>query len=184
MSLQRKPDTDDWKRGGPDAPVKLVEYGDFQCPFCGAAYPELKKLEAELGDELQFIFRHFPLTRVHLYAQLAAEAAEAAGSQGRFWEMHDALYENQDDLEPGAVLAYAAGLDLDVRRFASELEDHRHLPKIRRDFMDGVRSGVNGTPTFFINGALYRGPSTADALHAAIDGREGEAYEPMTDLSY
>jgi protein-disulfide isomerase len=183
MTLQREPDAKDWKRGRQDAPARLIEYGDFQCPFCGAAYPELKKLEADLGDGLLFIFRHFPLTRVHPNAQLAAEAAEAAGSQGRFWDMHDLLYENQEDLEPGSVLTYAAELELDLRRFARELEDHRHLPKIRSDFMEGVRSGVVGTPTFFINGVQYHGASTADFLRAAIEGQES-AFEPMSDVSY
>jgi protein-disulfide isomerase len=174
VKLKRRPDERDWVRGplhagGPT----LVEYGDFQCPYCGRAYWELRRLEEALGDGLALVFRHFPITRSHPYAQVAAEAAEAAGAQGRFWQMHDLLYENQRSLEPDRLLEYARRLDLDVQRFARELESHRHLSKVRRDFMEGVRSGVNGTPTFFIGGERYDGEHTADGLLAALRGEAG-----------
>jgi protein-disulfide isomerase len=121
---------------------------------------------------------------MHPRATLAAEAAEAAGAQGRFWEMHETLYTNQHDLEFPALLAYASDIGLDADRFQRELEEHQHLPKVRRDFMEGVRSGVNGTPTFFLNGQRWDGAYTADALLAAIEGREGAAPEPMTGFPW
>jgi protein-disulfide isomerase len=155
-------------RGSPDAPVIMVEYADFECPYCGLAYPAVKKLENEVGDILAVVFRHFPLATVHPHAELAAEAAEAAGAQGRFWEMHDVLFENQDALAPGDLMEYAAALDLDEARFAQDLSEHRHAPKVRDDFMSGVRSGVNGTPTFFVNGVRHQGAYDAASLLASI----------------
>jgi protein-disulfide isomerase len=155
-------------RGSPDAPVIMVEYADFECPYCGLAYPAVKKLENEVGDILAVVFRHFPLATVHPHAELAAEAAEAAGAQGRFWEMHDVLFENQDALAPGDLMEYAAALALDERRFAQDLSEHRHAPKVRDDFMSGVRSGVNGTPTFFVNGVRHQGAYDAASLLASI----------------
>jgi protein-disulfide isomerase len=140
------------------APLTLVEYGDFECPHCGAAYPVVKEIRDTLGDRLQFVYRHFPLTQVHPHAELAAEAAEAAGAQERFWEMHDLLFENQQSLDDRNLLLLAESLDLDMERFTSELLEHAHHARVREDFMSGVRSGVNGTPTFFINGLRYDGP--------------------------
>jgi protein-disulfide isomerase len=181
MTLQRKKiDRRDWVRGSPQSPITLIEYGDFECPFCGAAYWELKRLEAVVGDRIAFVFRNFPLSQMHPHAQLAAEAAEAAGAQGRFWEMHDMLFENQQQLEASALLTYAGELQLDLRRFARDLQTHVHAPKVRSDFMEGVRSGVNGTPTMFLNGELYEGPHSAEALLAAIEGRHVPGIEPMT----
>jgi protein-disulfide isomerase len=144
-------------RGAVAAPVTLLEYGDYECPFCREAHGVLKQLLPMMGDEITYAYRHFPLTQIHLHAQQAAEAAEAAGAQGRFWEMHDVLFEHQDRLGTGDLLGYAAGLRLDVQRFALELDSHVHVPRIREDFMSGVRSGVNGTPTFFINGVRHNG---------------------------
>jgi protein-disulfide isomerase len=155
-------------RGSADAAVIMVEYADFECPFCGQAYPIVKALEKKLGDTLAVVFRHFPLTTVHLHAELAAEAAEAAGAQHRFWEMHDVLFENQDALAPADLLEYAVALGLDTERFTKELADHRYAPKVRDDFIGGVRSGVNGTPAFFINGVRHEGPYDAASLLAAI----------------
>jgi protein-disulfide isomerase len=140
------------------APLTLVEYGDFECPHCGAAFPVVKEIGKRLGDRLQFVYRHFPLTQVHPHAELAAEAAEAAGAQERFWEMHDLLFENQQSLDDRNLLLLAESLDLDMERFTSELLEHAHHARVREDFMSGVRSGVNGTPTFFINGLRYDGP--------------------------
>ena len=142
-------------RGSLTAPVTLVEYGDYQCPYCGAAHGIINAVLARAGDGVGFVFRHFPLTTVHPYAQQAAEAAEAAGAQGSFWAMHDVLFENQQRLAEPYLMAYAEGLGLDVALFRQQLDEHVHAPKVREDFMSGVRSGVNGTPTFFINGVRY-----------------------------
>jgi len=143
---------------GPEtAPVTLVEYGDFECPYCAAASVILKKVQEIMGDQIRFVFRHFPLTQIHPHAEPAAEASEAAGVQGRFWEMHDLLYENQPMLDASHLVGFAQELGLDTRRFQSELEGHVHRPRVREDFLSGVRSGVNGTPAFFIDGARYDG---------------------------
>jgi protein-disulfide isomerase len=154
--------------GAETAPVTMVEYGDYQCPYCGAAHPSVKAVLSALGDELRFAYRHFPLATIHTFAFGAAEAAEAAGAQGRFWDMHDLLFANQSALAPGHLLGYAQALDLDLDRFASELQQHTHEPRVREDFMSGIRSGVNGTPTFFINGVRHNGDYEPDTLIAAI----------------
>jgi protein-disulfide isomerase len=156
-------------RGSAEAPVIMVEYADFECPFCGQAYPIVKALERSLGNTLAVVFRHFPMASVHPYAQLAAEAAEAAGAQDNFWEMHDMLFENQDALAPSDLLVYAAALRLDEKKFARDLSEHRYVPKVREDFMSGARSGVNGTPSFFINGVRHTGPYDFPSLLAAIE---------------
>jgi protein-disulfide isomerase len=148
-------DKRDHAQGSPDAAVTLVEYGDYECPYCGAAYPIVKEVQARLGERLRFVFRNFPITTSHPHAQRAAEAAEAAAAQGRFWEMHDHLYEHQRHLEDADLHAYAEQLGLDVARFDNELATHAHADRVREDFMSGVRSGVNGTPTFYINGARH-----------------------------
>ena len=158
----------DHLRGSPDAPVLLVESGDFECPYCGAAYAVLKKLERDLPDTLAVVFREFPLVNVHPHAELAAEAAEAAGAQGRFWEMHDLLFEHQRNLDPESLLVFAQQLGLDLPRFTRDLQEETHLPRIREDFMSGVRSGVNGTPTFFINGRRHDGTYSFTDLAAGI----------------
>lgn len=158
----------DHLRGSPDAPVVLVEYGDFECPYCGAAYPVLKQLEKEMPDTLAVVFRQFPLVEVHPHAQLAAEAAEAAGAQGRFWRMHDVLFEHQDALAPADLMAYARALHLDLERFAGDLSGHVFLPKVADDLKGGLRSGVKGTPSFFINGVLYPGRHDRASMRAAI----------------
>ena len=155
-------------RGSPDAPVVLVEYGDFECPYCGAAYAVLKKLEKDLPDTLAVVFRHFPLVNVHPHAQLAAEAAEAAGAQGRFWRMHDVLFEHQDALAPADLMKYAIALQLDLNRFAGDLSGHVFLPKVRDDMQGGLQSGVQGTPSFFINGVRHQGGLDESSLLASI----------------
>jgi protein-disulfide isomerase len=159
----------DHMQGPPDAPVTLVEYGDYECPYCGEAYPVVKALQERLGDQMCFVFRNFPLTQVHPHAEEAAEAAEAAGAQGKFWEMHDLLYENQDALEPEDLVQYARALKLDLPRFVLEMREHVYVERVREDFRSGVRSGVNGTPTFFINGARHNGPFDLGSLLAAIE---------------
>jgi protein-disulfide isomerase len=143
---------------GPDnAPVTLVEYGDFECPFCRRAHPMVQGIRRYMGDNLRCVFRHFPLAEAHPHARHAAEAAEAAGAQGKFWEMHDILFQNQDALEDADLIMYAARIGIDFQRVSQELAAGTYTRKVRDDFRGGVRSGVNGTPTFFINGIRFDG---------------------------
>jgi protein-disulfide isomerase len=155
MTLTVPVGKDDHTDGPADAPVTLVEYGDYECPHCGAAYPIVKAVQKRLHGSLRFVFRNFPLNQAHPHAELAAEAAEAAAAQGQFWPMHDAIFEHQDDLSLSAVLSLARALGLNMMRFESDLSARRFLEHVKRDFTGGVRSGVNGTPTFFINGKRY-----------------------------
>jgi protein-disulfide isomerase len=154
--------------GPPEAPAILLEYGDYECPHCGRAYPIIEAVRRQLGRRLQFAYRHFPLSEIHPHSVRAAEAAEAAGAQGRFWEMHGVLFENQHALEDEDLVNYAQYLRLDVPRFVSELSEGVWAPRVREDFMSGVRGGVNGTPTFFINGVRHDGPWDFDSLVEAI----------------
>jgi protein-disulfide isomerase len=162
----------DHRIGPATAPVTLVEYGDYQCPYCGAAYPVTKELLRILGDDLQLVYRHFPLSQIHPLAYDAALAAEAAGGQGRFWEMHEQLYAHQDRLAPDDLLSYARAVGVDLDRFARDLAERTYEPKVRADFLSGVRSGVNGTPTFFVNGVRHNGnwdlPSLLTAIREAV----------------
>ncbi|KAB2683653.1 DsbA family protein [Brucella pseudogrignonensis] len=151
-------------RTGPDsAPLSLVEYGDYECPYCGEAYPVLKLVQQALGEELNFVFRNFPLTEMHPHAFRAAEFAEMAASAGKFWQAHDMLYENQNALTDEDLLRYGKALGIDEqlieRAFDGTLDQ-----KIRADFSGGIHSGVNGTPTLFINGIRYDGPRDAQSL--------------------
>jgi protein-disulfide isomerase len=159
--------------GPQTARVTLVEYGDYECPFCGMAQPVVKQLLSLLRDDVLFAFRHFPLTQVHPHSFDAAIGAEAAGAQGRFWEMHELLFANQDHLTPRDQLVLARTLDLDLEQFTEDLTQRTYAPRIRRDFLSGVRSGVNGTPTFFINDVRHNGgwslDSLLDGIRAAID---------------
>jgi protein-disulfide isomerase len=148
---------DDHATGPDDAPITLVEYGDYECPYCGMAHPIVKRAQGELGSQLRFVFRHFPLAEIHPHARLAAQAAEAAGAQGKFWEMHDTLFEHQDALEVQDLVGYAESLELDTVKFVRDLETGTYANRVRDDFRSGVKSGVNGTPTFFMNGARYDG---------------------------
>jgi protein-disulfide isomerase len=148
--------------------VSLLEYGDYQCPHCGRAHPIVQQLQEMFKQKLAFVYRHFPLTNVHPYAELAAESAEAAGAQGSFWEMHDWLFENQMDLSPESILSAAMELGLDTDRFTSDLQTHAYRDKVHSDFLHGVRSGVNGTPTFFINGVRHNGDYEFETLSAAL----------------
>jgi protein-disulfide isomerase len=158
----------DHVRGPATAPLTLLEYGDYECPFCRAAHPVVEQVMQIMSDQLRFAYRHFPLAQIHPHAQGAAEAAEAAGAQRRFWEMHNVLFEHQDRLAARDLLAYASRLGLDVSRFAIELNTHAHAPRVREDFLSGVRSGVNGTPTFFINGVRHNGGYDLESLLTAL----------------
>lgn len=161
--------TRDHTEGSPEAGVVLVEYGDYQCPYCGAAYPVVKRIQKELGGALRFVFRNFPITNAHPQAEWAAETAEAAAAQGQFWPMHDFLYENQRLLGDGRTFAqFESKLKLDVARVDREVSQRVYLARIEEDFMSGVRSGVNGTPTFFINGSRYDGPSELEPMVSAL----------------
>jgi protein-disulfide isomerase len=168
MSLTNPVSANDHAEGPADAPVTLVEYGDYQCPYCGAAYGIIKSVQKRLGSKLRFVFRNFPLNQAHPMAQLAAEAAEAAGAQGKFWEMHDALFENQDQLGQELVETLVERLQLDAARFEADLEERKFQSRVKHDFMGGVRSGVNGTPGFFINGERYDGSWDEEPLTAAL----------------
>jgi protein-disulfide isomerase len=161
----------DHVQGPADAPVTLLEYGDYQCPYCGAAHPIVKALQRYLGDSLRFAFRHFPLATIHEYAEGAAEAAEAAGAHGEFWQMHDTLFENQPALDFESLVGYAEDLGPDLERFATELENQVYAPRVREDLISGIRSGVNGTPTFFINGLRHEVSFDFETMLEAIRAR-------------
>jgi len=155
-------------RGGADGRVVLVEYGDYECLYCRAAHVEVLKLGRHFGDDLTYVFRHFPLTEIHLFAEPAAETAEFAGAEGRFWDMHDAIYAHQDQLSLPFLLGAARALGLPERNLEAALEAKTFAPKVEQHFLSGVRSGVNGTPTFFINGRRHDGPFDYQSLAAAI----------------
>jgi len=159
----------DHAEGPANAPVTLVEYGDYQCPYCGAAYPVVKRLQKALGKRLRFVFRNFPLTQAHPYAMVAAEAAEAAALQGKFWQMHDLIYENQDELEPDILPVWAERVGLNLEEFGTAIREGEVTKRIKDDRMSGIRSGVNGTPCFFINGARYDGTADYEPLRAALE---------------
>jgi len=154
--------------GPATAPVTLVEYGDYECPYCGAAHVSVKQILGVLGDDVRFVFRNFPLSQIHQHAFQAANAAEAAEAQGKFWAMHDVLFENQRHLDTASLLGYARALGLDLQRFGADLTQQTYAPRIREDFLSGVRSGVNGTPTFFVNGVRHNGGYDPESLLMAI----------------
>lgn len=163
----------DHVRGPATAPVTLLEYGDYECPYCGAAYPIVEEVRRQLGDELRFVFRHFPLAEMHPHAEHAAETAEEAGAHGKFWEMHDTLYRHQAALDDRHLAEYGSSLGLAPAQLLRAITEHSHLPRLREDFMSGVRSGVNGTPTFFINGVRHDGSYDLNTMLAAIAGAIG-----------
>jgi protein-disulfide isomerase len=162
-------DANDHTQGPDDAPVTLVEYGDYECDHCGRAHPIVQELLRQRPDTVRFAFRNFPLTQIHPHAQAAAEAAEAAAGQDAFWQMHDRLYEHQDALDNESLVAHAGELGLDLERFERELANHEYTERVRADFLSGVRSGVNGTPTFFINGRRHDDAWDLESLLVAID---------------
>ena len=157
----------DHLRGPAKAPVTVVEYGDFECPYCGRAEPAIRELLADFGD-VQYVWRHLPLTDVHPHAQLAAEAAEAAAAQGAFWEMHDTLLGHQDALRPGDLIGYAADLGLDTERFARDLRTHAYAARVAEDVDTADLGAVSGTPTFFVNGQRHHGAYDIDSLSQAV----------------
>ncbi len=153
---------------GPEQPgVTLVEYGDFECPYCRAAYPAVKDVGRRMAGELRVVFRHLPIASRHPHAVPAAEASEAAAQEGRFWQMHDLLYEHQDALGDDDLRAHARRLGLDLERFTAALADHRHLPRVERDVESARRSGASSTPSFFLDGEPYEGFYDAESLEDA-----------------
>lgn len=153
--------------GNDAAPVTLVEYADYQCPYCGEAHPMIKRLQKSLGKKLRFVFRNFPLPQ-HPYALIAAQAAEAAALQGKFHEMHDLIFENQEQLEPDILPVWADQVGLDVEQFAKAINEASVTKRIEDDCAGGIESGVDGTPSFFINGTRYEDEDDYDSLHAAL----------------
>jgi protein-disulfide isomerase len=160
---------EDHRQGDLDADVSLVEYGDYECPSCGLAYPIVKRLQKHFGKRLVFVFRNFPLSQMHPWAESAAEAAEFAGAHGKFWEMHDLLYENQENLGDELFQTLADELKLPSVEMQSAIADHTYQARVHADFVGGIRSGVNGTPTFYIDGQRHNGPFDFDFLKDAID---------------
>jgi protein-disulfide isomerase len=161
----------DHVQGPDDADVTLVEYGDFECPHCGRAYPIVKQVQDHFGDRLRFVYRHFPLREIHPNAEAAAEASEFAGAHGRFWEMHDLLFENQDALGLPLLVESAEALGLSSAALRQALASGEYAPRVQTDFLGGVRSGVNGTPTFFIDGERHDGSYEFEGLVSAIELR-------------
>jgi protein-disulfide isomerase len=143
--------------GNPFAPIELVEYGDYECPHCGRAYQIVKNIQQQLGMDLKFVFRNFPLSKIHPHAFLAALATEAASLQGKFWEMHDTIFQNQKILSKDNIFVFANNLGFDMERFKDDIQKKSLIEKVENDFESGMRSGVNRTPTFFINGEKYDG---------------------------
>lgn len=163
MSLKPSVNTNDHVQGNDNAALVIVEYGDYQCPYCGAAYPVLKELMREFGGQVKFVFRNFPLSEMHQYARPAAIAAEAANLQGKFWEMHDAIYENQQNLNENFLMKLAEKLELNMPQFKKDLQKVELEEKVHSDFESGIMSGVNGTPSFFVNDKKFNG-SAMDLL--------------------
>jgi protein-disulfide isomerase len=169
MELTPALSAEDHVDGADGGPLELVMYGDFQCPYCAAAFPIVMRVRERLQGRLLFAFRHFPLRDVHPDAELAAEASEAAAAQGAFWPMHDRLYESRGLLGREDVLGYATELGLDAEAVASELDAGTHAPRVQRDVDSGRQSGVSATPTFFTNGRRHEGAFDAASLVAALD---------------
>jgi formate-nitrite transporter family protein len=157
--------------GPSDAPVTLVEYGDFECPNCAAAFPVVRNLLQSLDGQLRFVFRHFPVSIRHDHAQKAAEASEAAAAQGKFWEMHAILFQNQDELDRDSLIGYARELKLDLERFTYELDEAIHAERVYRDLASGEASGVSWTPTFFLNDVRHGVARDLDGLVRAVAER-------------
>jgi protein-disulfide isomerase len=173
MTLKPPVSAHDHTAGGPNARVTLVEYGDYQCPHCAAAEPVVRALQKRFGSELLFVFRNFPLQEIHPAAEAAAELAETAAAQEKFWDVHHAIFawsrkHGPESFGGDAFLAIAASAHLDTAAVRAAIEDHRYLERIRADFTSGVRSGVNGTPTFFIDGRRHDGPFDEETLSRAL----------------
>jgi protein-disulfide isomerase len=174
VSRLRVPVTeDDHIRGAADAAVTIVQYGDFQCPHAGAAYPNLQEMLRQRADVVRLVFRHFPIVNVHPYAESAAETAEAASARDAFWRMHDWLFEHQDQLDPVHLSLGVQQIGLPVDAVADDVRAHHRLDPVRRDFVGGIRSGVDRTPTFFVNGIRHDGSYALPDLLAAVDQAAG-----------
>ncbi|MGD1097708.1 MAG: thioredoxin domain-containing protein [Bryobacteraceae bacterium] len=158
----------DHVRGREDAPYTLVEYGDYECPDCGRLYVILRDLQRDISSRLRIVFRHYPLSGVHRFAQQAAEAAEAAGAQGKFWEMHTVLFERQQALRTKDLIRYAEELALDIERVREELKNQTYSERVRADFRAGVQNGVYGTPGLFLNGVRYDGEWGQESLRSLL----------------
>ena len=169
VSLRVPVSASDHIQGDEDALVTLVEYGDYECPYCAEAFPAVRRVQQHFGPRLRFVFRHFPLTEIHPLAKPAAETAEFAGANGLFWEMHDLLYENHDRLSPPLMPTAARTLGLSETDLEIALTNDAFAPKVQADFLGGVRSGVNGTPAFFIQGIRHDGPYDDESLIFAIN---------------
>jgi protein-disulfide isomerase len=169
MKLKTPVSERDHSIGPADAPVTLLEYGDFECPYCGRAFPIVHEVRRRLADQLRFVFRNFPLSQIHPHAEHAADVAEAAAAQGMFWEMHDWLFRHQATLDDDALHAGAKELGLDADRVSQELADGVYTDRVREDFSSGIRSGVNGTPTFYINGVRHDADYSLDTLLGTIE---------------
>jgi len=158
----------DHVQGPEDAPYTLVEYGDYECPDCGLLYVTLRDLQRDIASRLRIVFRHYPLSGIHHHAQQAAEAAEAAGAQGKFWDMHTMLFERQQALHTRDLIRYAGELTLDVERFRHELKSETYTDRVRADFRAGVQNGVYSTPGLFLNGVRYDGKWNEESLRSLL----------------
>jgi protein-disulfide isomerase len=168
----------DHATGDATAPVTLIEYGDFECPYCGAAYPVLKRVQERMGARLRFVFRHFPIAQSHPHAEHAAEAAESVAARGgdvAFWIMHDLMFEHQRALDDASLARYSQEAGVNGEGVLQDLRDARYQGAVRESFMSGIRTGVNGTPTLFIDGIRYDGPRDEETLVAALDLVAAEA---------
>jgi len=161
-------------RGDANAQVTLLEYGDYECPDCEHAAPIVNQLRKQFADRMRFVFRHFPNSAIHPHASVAAQAAEAANAQGKFWEMHDVLFKHQRDLIDHDITHFAILIGLELYRFEADVSSERYSPRVREDHESGISSGVKGTPTFFINGVRYRGAVSIDALAEGISNAKVE----------
>lgn len=155
--MEIKSTAKDHIQGNANASVELIEYADYQCPYCKQAYYILREVKRQLGDKVKFVFRNFPLPELHPYAIHAAIAAETAAEQGKFWEMHNILFENQENLQDGSLLEYAKRIGLDVAKFQKDFGEDQFVQKVKDDYESGIKNGVEGTPTFFINGEKFDG---------------------------
>ncbi|MFL6372712.1 MAG: DsbA family protein [Nitrososphaera sp.] len=156
-------------RGSINAPITIVEYGDYECPYTGGAYPVVKEIMKQFDEMIYFVFRNFPLNDIHPHAQHAAEAAEAAAAQGKFWQMHDYLFEHQKALDDAHLFEYAKKVGLDIDKFKKEMSEHVYAPLINKSLKSGIDSGVEGTPTFFINGERYEDSWDLDTLTSFLN---------------
>lgn len=177
----------DWIKGNPEARVALIEYGDFQCPACASFYPVVKAISGEFKDNVAVVFRHFPLSQIHKNANLSSRAAEAAGLQGKFWEMHDKLFERQkvwadlsDEKAKELFISYVSEIGLDTERFKQDIESDAVRSAVEEDYNEGLKARVNGTPTFFLNGSRISNPSNYDEFKSLIESKLSDANIPTS----